>query len=133
MDRTEAIAREALSVGDLARIQSSHGGLEPSEVTLDLAQAVAGGVWGQGFPAPTFDDVFAVTDQRTVAGKHSKLVLERSAGGASLRFAAILFNHADPLPASIRAVYRPDANDWNGTIALQLVIEHWEPVRAGHA
>ena len=129
----EAIAREALSISDLARIQSSDGGLEPSEVTLDLAQAVAGGVWGQGFPAPTFDDVFAVTDQRTVAGKHSKLVLERSAGGASLRFAAILFNHADPLPASIRAVYRPDANDWNGTIALQLVIEHWEPARAGHA
>jgi single-stranded-DNA-specific exonuclease len=129
----EAIAREVLTVVDLARIQSSDGGLEPAEVTLDLAHALAQEVWGQGFPAPMFDDVFAVTDQRIVAGRHSKLVLERGAGGPSLRFAAILFNHADPLPASIRAVYRPDPNEWNGTIALQLVIEHWEPVASGHA
>jgi hypothetical protein len=33
----------------------------------------------------------------------------------------------EPLPATIHAVYRPDPNEWNGTVALQLVIEHWQP------
>jgi len=126
----ETVAREALTASDLARVQPSDGELEPSEVTLDLAQALAREVWGQGFPMPVFDDVFDVADQRTVAGKHSKLVLERRGLPAPLRFAAILFNHADPLPGTIRAVYRPDANDWNGTTVLQLVIEAWEPLEA---
>jgi len=31
------------------------------------------------------------------------------------------------LPSSIRAAYRPEVSEWNGTEALQLVIEHWEP------
>ena len=83
--------------------------------------------WGQGFPAPAFDDVFEVAEQRTVAGKHSKLVLQRRGADPPLRFAAILFDHVDSLPTTIRAVYRPDPNEWNGTVALQLVVEHWEP------
>jgi len=122
----EAVAREALSADDLARVRASDGGLEPAEVTLDLAQVLAAGVWGQGFPAPAFDDVFDVADQRTVAGKHSKLILQRPGTRAPARFEAILFNHVDLLPPMIRAVYRPDPNEWNGTFALQLVIEYWE-------
>jgi single-stranded-DNA-specific exonuclease len=126
----EAVARDALTPGDLARLQPSDGGLEPSEVTLDLANALAGAVWGQGFPAPAFDDLFDVAEQRIVGERHLKLVLERRCAGAARRFAAILFNQVDPLPATIRAVYRPDPNEWNGTVALQLVIVHWEPAGA---
>jgi single-stranded-DNA-specific exonuclease len=128
----ETVAREALTAGDLARVQPSDGGLEPAEVTLDHARALAGEVWGQGFPSPAFDDVFDVADQRTVAGKHSKLILERRGDGAPVRFSAILFNRVEPLPATIRAVYRPDPNEWNGTVALQLVVSHWEPVEPVH-
>ncbi len=84
-------------------------------------------VWGQGFPAPVFDDVFAVADQRIVGGRHSRLTLERDAPRGKVRFQAMLFNHSEPLPATIRAAYRPDVNEWNGTAALQLVIEHWQP------
>lgn len=126
----EAVARDALSADDLARTQASDGGLETAEVTLDLAQALSAEVWGQGFPAPAFDDIFGVADQRIVAGKHSKLVLQRPGPSAPARFEAILFNHLDPLPATIRAVYRPDPNEWNGTVTLQLVVEHWEPADA---
>ena len=43
------------------------------------------------------------------------------------RFNAILFRHAEPLPPSIRAAYRPDVNEWNGSALLQLVIDYWEP------
>jgi len=120
----ESVAREQLTPAHLARTQETDGGLDPADVTLDLAHALSGEVWGQGFPAPAFDDVFDVADQRIVGGKHSKLVLERRGAG---RFAAILFNHAEPLPPTIRAVYRPEPNEWNGTVALQLVVVHWEP------
>jgi single-stranded-DNA-specific exonuclease len=80
-------------------------------------------VWGQGFPAPVFDDTFSVLDQHTVGGQHSKLALSR--GGE--RFDAILFRQTTVLPSSIRAAYRPDINEWNGLASLQLVIEYWQP------
>jgi single-stranded-DNA-specific exonuclease len=123
----EAVAREQLSPAHLARVHETDGALAPAELTLELAQALAAGVWGQGFPWPTFDDVFEVADQRIVGGRHSRLVLRRRGAAVDAVHAAILFNHADALPPAIRAVYRPDPNEWNGTIALQLVIEHWEP------
>ncbi len=122
----EAVAREQLSPAQLQRVLESDGSLDAGELTFDLARALGDQVWGQGFPAPVFDDVFAVLEQRIVGEKHSRLKLERSVDGAGERFAAILFNHAEPLPASIRAAYRPDVNEWNGTASLQLVIEHWQ-------
>jgi single-stranded-DNA-specific exonuclease len=100
----------------------SDGTLRPGELSFDLAALLRGEVWGQGFPAPAFDDVFAVTDQRIVGGAHSKLTLARGIE----RFDAILFRHTDPLPPAIRAVYRPDVNEWNGTESLQLVVEFWQ-------
>ena len=67
--------------------------------------------------------MFSVLDQRIVGLHHSKLA---PAHGAE-RFDAILFRHTDPLPASIRAAYRPEVNEWNGLSSLQLVIEYWQP------
>ncbi len=122
----ESIAREQLTPAQLHRTLDSDGSLGAGELTYDLARALGDEVWGQGFPAPVFDDLFAVIEQRIVGGKHSRLVLERSIEGAGPRFAAILFNHAETLPPSIRAAYRPDVNEWNGTASLQLVIEHWQ-------
>jgi len=122
----ESIAREQLTPAQLHRTLDSDGSLGAGELTFDLARALGDEVWGQGFPAPVFDDLFAVIEQRIVGGKHSRLVLERSSEGADRRFAAILFNHAETLPTSIRAAYRPDVNEWNGAASLQLVIEHWQ-------
>jgi single-stranded-DNA-specific exonuclease len=119
----ETVAREQLTPAHLHRTLDSDGSLAAGELTFELAQALGMHVWGQGFPAPVFDDVFAVVEQHVVGGKHSRLVLERSGGG---RFGAIVFGRVDPLPATIRAAYRPDVNEWNGTMALQLVVEHWE-------
>lgn len=119
----EAVAREQLTPAHLARTVDSDGELRPGELDLALAQDLRGRVWGQGMPAPTFDDVFTVRDSRIVGGQHTKLVLER--GGE--RFPAILFRHADPLPARLRAAYRPEVNEWQGTTALELTLEHWWP------
>jgi single-stranded-DNA-specific exonuclease len=119
----EAVARAELTPAMLSRSLETDGALAAGELTLPLAAGLRDGVWGQGFPAPVFDDVFVVAGQRVVGSGHSKLTLER--GGE--RFDAMLFRHADPLPARIRAAFRPDVNEWNGAVALQLVIEGWQP------
>ena len=77
-------------------------------------------VWGQGFPAPAFDDAFDVVAQRAVGDGHAKLTLAR--GGERFdgdRCSA----HAEPLPPRIHALFRPEVNDWNGLQSLELVIE----------
>ena len=119
----EVIAREQLSPGDLARTLESDGELARGELNIELASTLRLEVWGQGFPSPVFDDTFSVLDQRIVGQHHSKLALARG----TERFDAILFRHSDPLPASIRAAYRPEINEWNGLSSLQLVIEYWQP------
>jgi len=123
VDAFEAIARECLTPSQLERILVSDGSLQAGELSLELAGALAAEVWGQGFPPPLFDDAFSVVEQRIVGAAHSRLTLQR----CGERFDAIVFRHADPLPASIRAVYRPEVSEWNGTLSLQLVVEHWQP------
>ena len=122
-DAFEAAAREHLTPADLTAACETDGTLVPGELTFDLAQSLQERVWGQGLPAPVFDDVFAVRGSRIVGGRHTKMTLER--GGE--RFEAILFGHADPLPGRIRAAYRPGVNEWQGSSSLELTIEHWLP------
>ena len=123
----EALAREQLSPAQLQRTLETDGTLGPGELDFTLAQALGAEVWGQGFPAPQFEGRFEVADQRIVGAKHAKLTLVRRGVGPPERYGAILFNHADPLPPEIRAVYRPEVNEWNGTATLELVIQYWEP------
>jgi single-stranded-DNA-specific exonuclease len=105
----------------MQRVESD-GELEPADVCLELARRLQEQVWGQGFPEPRFAGRFAVESQRVVGEKHLKLTL----GLAGRRIPAIRFGTPDPLPASIRAVYRLDVNEYQGTSSVQLVIEHVE-------
>jgi single-stranded-DNA-specific exonuclease len=122
----EALAREQLSPAQLKRTLETDGTLDAGELDVALAEALRAEVWGQGFPAPQFEGRFEVADQRTVGAKHSKLALVWQGSGRPERFGAILFNHTDPLPPVIRAVYRPEVNEWNGNAALELVVQYWE-------
>jgi hypothetical protein len=66
-----------------------------------------------------------VLNQRILKDKHLKLKLQK--GGQ--RFDAIRFNCADELtnvPDRIRAAFRVDINEWNGTQTVQLLLEHFE-------
>ena len=123
-DAFEATAREQLTSADLAQTCESDGRLAPGELTFALARTLRDLVWGQGMPAPTFDDDFDVQASRIVGGKHLRLTLVRDGE----RFEAILFGHSDPLPGRIHAAFRPAINEWQGTSALELTIEHWLPV-----
>lgn len=121
----EATARAMLDPAALTRTVETDGPLESGYATLDAARRIDAEVWGQGFPAPLFDDEFAVDNQRLLKDRHLKLVLRK---GRS-RFDAIRFNCADPAPSRLRAAYRLTANEFNGTATVQLVIEHAEAAR----
>jgi len=118
----EAVAREWLSPADLQRRIETDGELAPAELTFEFARLLRDQVWGQGFPEPRFEGDFRVEAQKVVGEKHLKLAL--SHGGR--RHDAIRFGSPDPLPASIRAVFRLDLNEYQGTRTLQLVVEHVE-------
>jgi single-stranded-DNA-specific exonuclease len=119
----EQAAQTLLTPADLERQIETDGPLDPALMTLEIARALEQQVWGQGFPRPVFDDCFEVASQRVVGERHLKLRLARA--GRSVE--AMLFRHAQPLPPAIRAVYRLEVNEFNGSRSLQLLLEHWQP------
>ena len=123
----EEIAQSLLTPADLERIIESDGSLETPAMNLNLAKALTGRVWGQGFPQPAFQERFAVKSQRVVGEKHLRLKL----GKTGQVFDGILFFHNEPLPDWINAVYRLDVNEYNGSQSLQLMIEYWEEAGEG--
>ncbi|MDR1461994.1 MAG: single-stranded-DNA-specific exonuclease RecJ [Azoarcus sp.] len=118
----EETAASLLDPADLQRRIDTDGGLNASDITLDIARLLAREVWGQGFPAPVFDNVFRVERQRILKDRHLKL--ELSLGGT--RFDAIRFDHAERAPDAIRAAYRLDINEFRGLSNVQLMLEHIE-------
>ena len=116
----ESTAREALTPSDLEQRVETDGELEPRDMTIDFATAIRDQVWGQGFPEPRFTGRFAVESQRVVGEKHLKLMLVLG----RQRFSAIRFGSAEPMPASIEAVYRLDINEYQGASSVQLVLDH---------
>jgi single-stranded-DNA-specific exonuclease len=100
------------------------GPLAASDIGLALINAIDEHVWGQGFAAPLFDNLFDVLDQRLVKDKHLKLVLELD----GRRFDAIWFRRTELLPRRVRLAYRPSADEYMGTRRVQLLIEHADSV-----
>ena len=119
----EQACSELLSPNDLAQRIETDGPLDSSGMTLEAARLLDDQVWGQGFPAPQFDDDFEVLNQRVVGEKHLKLQLATDEGNT---IDAILFGQNAPLPEYIHAVYSLSINEYNGKQTLQLIIRHWE-------
>ncbi len=119
----EQVASELLSADDLLLRIETDGPLDAAGMTLKTAQLLDEQVWGQGFPAPMFDDDFEVISQRVVGEKHLKLRLATDEG---TQIDAILFGQSEPLPEFIHAVYSLSVNEYNGAQTLQLIVRHWE-------
>ncbi len=118
----ERVARELLSPDDLLMRIETDGGLDAQALTLGAAQKLEEQVWGQGFPAPQFDDTFAVVSQRIVGEKHLKLKLSKEGVAVD----AMLFGQTEYLPETCRIVYSLSINEYNGNQSLQLLIRHWQ-------
>jgi single-stranded-DNA-specific exonuclease len=118
----EAVASGILGPEQLRMVHPSDGPLSRGELSWELAAALRERVWGQGMPAPAFDDRFEVATQRVVGERHRRLTLVRDGE----RFEAIAFGAPEPLPARIHALYRPQVHEWNGIASLELVVDHWQ-------
>ncbi|MEO8064399.1 MAG: single-stranded-DNA-specific exonuclease RecJ [Pseudomonadota bacterium] len=105
------------------------GELSSDEIALETAQALReGGPWGQAFPEPCFDGVFAIKNARVVGDKHLKMWLTTADQARSFDAIAFNFKGVDenpPLPeGDIRLVYRLDINEYKGERRLQLLVDH---------
>ncbi|MDE2262600.1 MAG: single-stranded-DNA-specific exonuclease RecJ [Gammaproteobacteria bacterium] len=127
----EEVAAWAARCGPGDAIETD-GELTVAEIALETAHALrAGGPWGQAFPEPSFDGVFAIRSARIVGDKHLKMWLELPRTGRS--FDAIAFNHVEDqstftLPeGSLQLVYRLDVNEFQGERRLQLLVDHVLP------
>ncbi len=116
------VADELLAPADRSRTLETDGGLEAAYFSIATARLLEAEVWGQGFPAPLFQDDFIVESQRILKDKHLKLRLRK--GTQSLD--AIQFNFPEAPGHRIRAAYRLAINDFNGVQTPQLMIEHIE-------
>jgi len=108
------------------------GELASDEIALETAQALRdGGPWGQAFPEPCFDGVFAIRNARVVGDKHLKMWV--TTADQSRNFDAIAFNFkgSDENPrlpeGDVRLVYRLDINEYKGERRLQLLVDHVLP------
>jgi len=118
----EEIVSGLLEPADLQRRIETDGALETGYLSLDSARLLDQEIWGQGFPAPVFNDVFRVERQRLLKDRHLKLEL----GKQGSRYEAIRFNHADGAPDTIHAAFRLAVNEYNGVSSVQLMLEHFE-------
>lgn len=116
-----------VSAEELRGVIRSDGELPAEFFNLECAELLRdAGPWGQGFPEPVFDGIFEVHDRRVVGERHLKLRL--CPVGKAVQLDAIAFNAAAaPAMRQVRAAYRLDVNEWQGTRRPQLVIEHLMP------
>ncbi|HEU4623932.1 MAG TPA: single-stranded-DNA-specific exonuclease RecJ [Steroidobacteraceae bacterium] len=124
---TEALATDAIE---------TDGELSSDEIALDTARALrTGGPWGQSFPEPCFDGVFAIRSARLIGDRHLKMWIEHPRSRRT--FDAIAFNYTSPEAAAelptgnAQLVYRLDINEYQGEHRLQLLVDHVLPPPAG--
>ncbi|MEO8409213.1 MAG: single-stranded-DNA-specific exonuclease RecJ [Propionivibrio sp.] len=115
-------ADRLLTPADLTRTLETDGVLESAYLSINTVHLLEAEVWGQGFPAPIFEDEFVVESQRILKEKHLKMRLRKG----EQRLDAIQFNFSISPGNRIRAAYRLAINDYNGVQTPQLMIEHIE-------
>jgi single-stranded-DNA-specific exonuclease len=118
----EKVASDWLTQDQLERVFTTDGAYIAASIQVSDVHTLQQAVWGQGFPAPQFDEVVEVLDQRILKEKHSKLRVARAGG---LPVTALLWNHAEPLPKKIHVVYRWNVNSFNGNESAEMMIEAW--------
>jgi len=106
------------------------GELKQEDMTIDTAHELAlAGPFGQGFPEPAFDGEFIVLNHRIVGENHLKLTLQACDQQTPIPAIAFRIDVEEWLsqPAQkIRAVYKPDINDYYNVPELQLMIQYFE-------
>jgi len=113
------VAHEWLDAATLTQHIETDGPLDPSYLRVDLVDTLQKEVWGQGFAQPLFSDEVDVLSQRLVGEKHLQLKLKYR----GMPIDGIWFGHTTPLPSRTRIAFRLDADEWNGTRRVKLIVE----------
>ena len=128
-DTLNAILKEQVEDHLLQNVILSDGQLASEQFDLSIAQELRdAGPWGQGFPAPIFDGVFELKQQRIVGLKHLKMVLQQD----DKLIDAIAFNidpeaWPDLSVKEVFCVYSLDVNEFRGQRTVQLLVQMLEP------
>lgn len=108
---------------------TTDGSLATELIALETAEVLHfAGPWGQGFPAPVFDDCFRVEACRNLRGGHLRMKVKPLS--SEDEFEAIYFSPDEDFRAAIehadqfRFVYSLDINEYRNKRSLQLVIKH---------
>ncbi len=104
----------------------SDGALEQAHFCLETASELEQAIpWGQGFPAPIFDDEFQIVEKKELKQAHLKLLLR--AKGQQSAINAIAFNvDMQKWPAiggKVHLLYQLSINEYNGVRSLQLIVQ----------
>jgi single-stranded-DNA-specific exonuclease len=124
----ESEVKQWLDETDLEAVLVSDGELAAQELNLELAETLrTAGPWGQRFPEPLFDGVFAVKSQRIVGERHLKLRVA-SLDDLSNDIEAIAFGvdtacWPDNKVQQVQLAYRLDVNEFRGLRSVQLRVE----------
>lgn len=121
----EDVGKTLLPQDSLDRVIETDGVLEDDCYSVEFIRLLEQQVWGQGFEAPLFCDTFTVVSQRLLKEKHLKLLLEKN----GQRYDAIWFGHNEHLEDQATVAFRLDANEFNGNIKVQLLVEYAQSVQ----
>jgi single-stranded-DNA-specific exonuclease len=126
----EEVAQRHLQDWRAENVVYTDGPLEHGDFLLQFAETLQqAGPWGQGFPEPAFDGVFAVEQMKIMADKHLRLVLALPETGR--RVDGVAFNVDTPSQwlgcERLRLAYRLDVNVFRNARSLQLLVDYMEP------
>ncbi|HEX5353433.1 MAG TPA: single-stranded-DNA-specific exonuclease RecJ [Rhodanobacteraceae bacterium] len=126
----DAVVRERIAPDSLHAVLASDGELAPQEFDIELARQLrVAGPWGQGFPAPLFDNLFECVDCKAMGadGAHRRMRLRDPRDGRV--HDAVWFGADGDLPvgASLRIAFELSIDNWRGHESLRLLVRHWEP------
>ncbi|MCC5852746.1 MAG: single-stranded-DNA-specific exonuclease RecJ [Alkalimonas sp.] len=84
------------------------------------------GPWGQAFPEPVFEGEFRLVQQKVLADKHLKLMLQHSSGQLldAIWFNADRRSWPDVNVQQVRLAYQLDINEYRQQQNLQLLVRH---------
>jgi single-stranded-DNA-specific exonuclease len=119
------IAKKYLTPELLTAVIYTDGELANNELTVEMAGILQqAGPWGQSFPEPVFEGRFQLMQQRMLADKHLKMMLQASDGTL---VDAIWFNADNKAwpnanVKQVQVAYQLDINDFRDQQNLQLLV-----------
>ena len=127
----DRVVRERIAPELLQPVLASDGELAPRDFDIDLARQLrTAGPWGQGFPAPMFDNAFECVACKPMGsdGAHRRLQLRDPRDGRI--HDAVWFGASGDVPqaARVRIACELAVNDWRGSESLRLLVRHCEPL-----